>query len=185
MVMASLLLQGGTVLTAIALYTRLGKGAAIPLPAASPLVLLVSLLLALLGFLFWFAFFGAVAATIDDPHNNSRGGLMMLPLAPIYLAYAVAAYPDLPLVRVLSWIPPMSPSVMSARLILSRPAAWEVVLAIVLLFASIWLLRRRRQDLRRGDAHVRQTATLERSLALAPRDLSEGIVYNLDGVLYW
>lgn len=141
MVMASLLLQGGTVLAAIALYVRLGKGTAIQLPAASPLVLLVSLVLALLGFLFWFAFFGAFAATIDDPHNNSRGGLMMLPLVPTYLAYAVAAYPDRPIVRVLSWIPPISPSVMSARLILSPPAAWEVVLAIVLLLASIWFLR--------------------------------------------
>jgi ABC-2 type transport system permease protein len=115
---------------------------ALPAAAADPGLLAALVVFAGLGFLLWFTFFAAVAATVDDPNNSSRGGWLMLPLLPLGLAFAVVRDPDTLLARVLGLLPPTAPAVMPVRMLLTEVAAWEVLLAVALLASSIALLRR-------------------------------------------
>lgn len=115
---------------------------ALPAAAADPGFLAALVVFAVLGFLLWFTFFAAIAATVDDPNNSSRGGWLMFPLLPLGLAFAVVRDPDTILARVLGLLPPSAPAVMPVRLLLTDVAAWEVLLAAALLVSSIALLRR-------------------------------------------
>lgn len=115
---------------------------ALPPAAGSPGLIASIVLVTALGFAFWFAFMAAVAALVDDPNTSSRSGLLMLPLAVTALAFIAFRGPELMLTRILSIIPPFSASVLPARLLLDEVPAWEVALAVVLLAAAVWLLRR-------------------------------------------
>lgn len=115
---------------------------AVPRAAGSPGLIATILLIAGLGFAFWFAFMAMVAAVVDDPNTSSRSGLLMLPLAVTSLAFIAFRGPDLAITRILSILPPFSASVMPARMLLARVPAWEVALAVVLLMGAVWLLRR-------------------------------------------
>ena len=125
------------------LFSKLfGAGLPIPLAITDPLIWIEFVLLALGGFLLWNTFFGLIAATIDDPNTSSRSSLMMLPLLPVIVAFMGIGNPDTLLMRILSILPPTSPTVLIMRLVLTEVPIWEVVLALVLLVAAIWLLRK-------------------------------------------
>lgn len=104
--------------------------------------LMVSLLtLGLLGILFWNCFFAAIAATIDDPVTSTRGVYMFLSFLPVTFAAGAITNPDSALMKVLGLFPVTSPAVLSVRLVRTEVAAWEILVAIVLLVGSIWVLR--------------------------------------------
>ncbi len=115
-----------------------------PLPraAGSPGLIATLVLLAALGFAFWFAFMALIAAVVDDPNTSSRSGLLMLPLASTSLAFIAFRSPDFVVTRVLSIVPPFSAGVLPARLLLDDVPAWEVALAVLLLMGAVWLMRR-------------------------------------------
>jgi ABC-2 type transport system permease protein len=120
-------------------------GAAVPdLPAAAvdPFFLAALVVFSSLGFLLWFTFFAAIAATVDDPNNSSRGGWMLVPLLPLGLAFATIRDPDALMARVLGLLPPTAPAVMPVRMLLTRVPIWELLVAAAGLAAAIWLLRR-------------------------------------------
>ncbi|HBY59617.1 MAG TPA: hypothetical protein DEH78_07320 [Solibacterales bacterium] len=119
----------------------LGRPVELPMQATNPLLFLQFVTLAFLGLLFWFAFFGAVAATIDDPHTSQRGVFMFFPMVPMMTAFYGLKDPEMPLMKVLGALPMSSPAVLSMRLTTSEVAWWEFPLAVVLLLAGIWLLR--------------------------------------------
>ncbi|MDA8020907.1 MAG: ABC transporter permease [Thermoanaerobaculia bacterium] len=119
-----------------------GIGVGIPLRIGEPGLWIGLSLLAVGGFLMWNTFFGLVAATIDDPNTSARGSLMMLPGLPLTLAFFGLARPDAIWMRVLSILPPTSPTLLTLRLTLTEVPWWEIALALVLLAVSIWLLRR-------------------------------------------
>ncbi len=131
-------------------FVLLGLGAralgvslpALPRAAGSPALIATLVLVAVLGFGFWFAFLAMVAAVVDDPNTSSRSGLMMLPIGVTALAFIAFRGPELTLTRVLSIVPPFSASVLPVRMLLDRVPAWEVALSVVLLAASVWMLRR-------------------------------------------
>jgi ABC-2 type transport system permease protein len=106
-----------------------------------PLTLL-QLLLALLGILFWNCFFAAIAATVDDPNTSSRSVIMFLPFLPVMITIAGIRHPDSTLMRVLGIFPVTSPTALSARLVLTDVAAWEILVALGLLLVTIWFLRK-------------------------------------------
>jgi ABC-2 type transport system permease protein len=114
----------------------------LPPGTVSPGLVLSILLLAALGFGFWFAFMAGVAALVDDPNTSSRSGLLMLPIAVSSLAFIAFRGPELGLTRILSLVPPSSAAVMPARMLLADVPAREVALAVVLLAGAVWLLRR-------------------------------------------
>ncbi len=139
--LAFTLTTGASALLFVFVAQALGSSWTIPLEVTHPAILLSLLLLALGGFLFWNTIFAAVSATINDPNTSARGSLLLLPFAPV--AFAVFAFknPDTLAMKILSFIPFTSPTVLPARLVLTEVAWWEVVLALLALGASTWLFR--------------------------------------------
>ena len=119
-----------------------GEGIQIPGGFGSPALWIALSLVAIGGFLMWNTFFGLIAATVDDPNTSARGSFMLLPVLPLVVAFLGLARPDTALMRLLSIVPPTSPTIMTLRLVLTDVPWWEVALALALLAASIWLLRR-------------------------------------------
>jgi ABC-2 type transport system permease protein len=119
-------------------------GASLPISLAMihPILLLQFLTMAMLGFLLWFAFLAALAATINDPQTSARSAIMLLPALPLSFAFSALKNPDTWLMKLLGVLPFTSPAVMPARLVLTDVAWWEFLAAIVLLLGTIWLLRR-------------------------------------------
>lgn len=107
-----------------------------------PLALAVSVVLAALGFFFWFTFFAMIAATIDDPNSSARSSFMFLPFLPMSLVFGGIDAADALWMRVLAVVPGISPIAMPARLMRGEPAWWEIALAIVLLALAAWWFRR-------------------------------------------
>lgn len=116
----------------------------IPVPSAigRPDLLLAALVLVLLGFLFWFAILTAVAAIMEDPHTSNRNQFMFLPVLPMIPAFMAVGDPDAAWARILSVVPPTSGAVLPVRLMVTEVAWWEFTLAVALLVAAIWLIRR-------------------------------------------
>jgi ABC-2 type transport system permease protein len=112
------------------------------LPVVRPELALLLGAAALLGYLFWFAFFAAISATIDDPNNSARSVFLFVPFLPLSLAFAALNNPDTPAMQFLSLLPFTSPTVLPARLLVGNVPAWEIVLSLLLLAGSVWLLRR-------------------------------------------
>lgn len=115
---------------------------ALPPGATDPGFLLALLVFSSLGFLLWFTFFAAIAATVDDPNNSSRGGWMMMPMLPLGLAFAVIRDPDSALAQVLTLLPLSAPTVVPTRLLLTDVPAWEMAVAAAGLLLSAQMLRR-------------------------------------------
>jgi ABC-2 type transport system permease protein len=134
-------LYGAVLLIVLAVLGLAGVGVTIASAALNPILVATFVILALLGFLFWFAFFGAVSATVDDPNTSARSGLLLLPFLPVGVAFGVLKYPDALASRLLSLFPLTSPSMLMARLTVTEVPVWEVGVAIALLAASIWVLR--------------------------------------------
>ena len=129
-------------LVANLVLTAFGAGVDLSSIPVHPVLVVQLMVMGLLGFFFWFVFFAAVAATIDDPNTSSRSGFIMLPLIPMAVAGFTFINADTTLMRVLSILPPTAPAVLSARLILTDVAAWEFFVATALLVGSVLLMRR-------------------------------------------
>jgi len=117
-------------------------GGGVPPGFGDPWAIVLTVVFTLLGFLFWLSFVAAVAATVDDPHTSTRAPLMFIPALCGGPAGFALGNPDSVLVRVLGVFPLTSWAVAPVRLALTDVQAWEVVLAIALLVAGIWVLRR-------------------------------------------
>lgn len=140
--LAMLTLYVAPPLLAAAALRALGVGVpALPAAAGDPLFLAALAAFSGLGFLLWFTFFAAIAATVDDPNNSSRGGWIMFPLLPLGLAFAVMRDPDTLLARVLALLPPSAPTVMPVRILLGEVTALEVLASLAALAGAIALLR--------------------------------------------
>ncbi len=114
----------------------------LPAAAADPGLVVAFVVLALLGLLFWNAFFAAVSATINDPNTSSRTAMLFLPLIPVLCAFLALKDPDTRFLQVLSLLPGTSSAVLPARLVLTDVAWWEVPVAVLLLLAAVALFRR-------------------------------------------
>jgi ABC-2 type transport system permease protein len=138
----------GTLLTyavALALFLcvlRLGVEFSIPWSALRPANLMVYFVLALLGLFFWNCVFAAIAVTINDPNSSTRSSLMFLPILFLAMGFPGLQTPDAPVMRALSILPGTSPTVMTARLVLTEVPWWELATAVGLMILSILALRR-------------------------------------------
>ena len=97
---------------------------------------------AMLGFMFWIAAFGAVAATIDDPNSSTRGPLMFLPAFFSVTGMMIPINPDSTFAKITGFIPLTSPAVMPARLALTDVPVWELIVSAAVLIGAILLARR-------------------------------------------
>lgn len=115
----------------------------LPLPSSlgNPGIVLLIVLFGALGLGFWFAFLGAIAATIDDPHNSQRGSLLFVPMLATGVAYVTLGDPESAASRFFSLFPATSPSTMPARMMMTDVGAIEIIVSLLLLAASTLLLR--------------------------------------------
>ena len=99
---------------------------------------------------------------------------MFLPLMFVGMGFPGLQTPDARVMRALSVLPGTSPTVMTARLVLSDVAAWEVLVAIgLMVLADFVFAPRRRQNLCREHFADRQGIVLARALARAEAGLAQ------------
>lgn len=137
---------GGFVAAGLAYVVISGVGAgllmAAPAAFARPHILALALGLALLGFLFWFSFFAAIAALIDDPYTSNKGSLLFVPMLFAVPALLAVADPDATWLVVLGLVTPTSAVVLPARILVTDVAWWEPLVATALLLVAIGAMRR-------------------------------------------
>ncbi|HEX4910532.1 MAG TPA: ABC transporter permease [Permianibacter sp.] len=121
---------------------RFGDGSNDMLAAVSWSVVIVALLFALGGMLFWNTVMAAIAASIDDPNSSTRGSLMFLPMLFFMIVFPGLDSPENVVMQVLSWLPVSSMAAMPARLAHGIVPWWQVLGSFLILIASILLLRR-------------------------------------------
>jgi ABC-2 type transport system permease protein len=130
----------------------LGMGAAgdgLDLPTIAPGAVLLFTLFFLGGFLLYstlYAAAGSMVSRIEDVQQAS-GPLLLLAMAGYFAAITAINVPDAEWVSLASLVPFFSPYLMPIRILLGTPpGAGEVVLALVLLFAtvlvSVWIAAR-------------------------------------------
>jgi ABC-2 type transport system permease protein len=93
----------------------------------------------LLGFFLYSAVYAALGAAAEDEQNlgTLSWPVLIFLMAPMVGVGGIVMNPASPLVVAMSLFPLTAPIVMFVRLMLSEPAAWQVVLSVVLLLLSI------------------------------------------------
>jgi ABC-2 type transport system permease protein len=97
-----------------------------------------------LGYLlyaFGFAAAGAMVARQEEVQSVSAPFTVFL-VGGFLLTYALIASPDASWVRIVSYLPPLMPVMMPARIALGHLAVWEMPLAILIMLASIYGMAR-------------------------------------------
>jgi ABC-2 type transport system permease protein len=99
----------------------------------------------LLGYIFYAAIFVAVGsmASTEQEAQQLTSYVSMFLVLPIALAFVAIQEPDAPLIKILSFIPFLTPSFMVLRIPIQVPPLWEVVTTILILLLStiamIWI----------------------------------------------
>lgn len=103
----------------------------------SPAFAVWFVLFLVLGFAFFsclFALIGAIVPTEQDA-QHFLGPITMTLVMPIVIEFAIIENPSAVWVRLLSYIPPFSPSIMLMRLTFGRIEVWEPLLSVAILIA--------------------------------------------------
>jgi ABC-2 type transport system permease protein len=90
---------------------------------------------------FGFAAAGAMVARQEEVQSVTTPFSVFL-VGGFLLTYALIASPDALWVKVLSYLPPLTPILMPARLALGHLAIWEMPLAVAIMLASIYGMAR-------------------------------------------
>ncbi|WP_234410444.1 ABC transporter permease [Caldalkalibacillus mannanilyticus] len=104
--------------------------------------LLLLLLIAIAGYLLFASIFVSIGATVEEINTSSnfQGIIMMLPFIPFILFGPIFADPNGLIAKVGTFFPITAPGVLLIRLSILEEWPWiEILLAIVVLFVSIWL----------------------------------------------
>jgi ABC-2 type transport system permease protein len=100
-----------------------------------------------LGYLMYASVFAAIGAFCETVREAQTllGPIMILISIPVMFLTLALEHPDAPLIVALSWIPPFTPFLMTARLA-SGPPLWQVLGALMLMAATtttvVWLCAR-------------------------------------------
>jgi ABC-2 type transport system permease protein len=101
----------------------------------------------MLGYLMYAAVFAAIGAFCETVREAQTllGPIMILITLPVMFLTVALEHPDAPLIVALSWIPPFTPFLMTARLA-SGPPLWQVLGALIVMAATtttvVWLCAR-------------------------------------------
>jgi ABC-2 type transport system permease protein len=100
-----------------------------------------------LGYLMYASVFAAIGAFCETVREAQTllGPIMILITVPVMFLTVALEHPDAPLIVALSWVPPFTPFLMTARLA-SGPPLWQVLGALILMGATttavVWLCAR-------------------------------------------
>ena len=103
-----------------------------------PEYFLLTLLYAILGYLFYAAIFVAAGspATTEQEAQQITAYISMLLVAPFALMMLVMQNPNSLIVKVLSYIPVLTPSIMVLRVSIQMPSMWEILATVALMIVS-------------------------------------------------
>ncbi|MGA3286414.1 MAG: ABC transporter permease [Bacteroidota bacterium] len=93
---------------------------------------------AILGYVFYAAIFVAAGspATTEQEAQQITAYISMLMVAPLALTLLVMQNPNSLIVKVLSYIPVLTPSIMVLRVSIQMPSMWEILATIALMIVS-------------------------------------------------
>jgi ABC-2 type transport system permease protein len=100
-----------------------------------------------IGYLMYASIFAAIGAFCETVREAQTllGPIMIVITIPVTFLSLALEHPDAPLIVALSWIPPFTPFIMTARLA-SGPPVWQVLGSLVLMSATaaavVWLCAR-------------------------------------------
>jgi len=103
-------------------------------------VFMIALIYFFLGYLLYSAIFVAAGSpvTTEQEAQQITGYVTLLLVFPMVLAMPVMQNPDSTLVKVLSFIPVLTPAFMVMRLPIQMPETWEILATIGMLILSVW-----------------------------------------------
>ncbi len=131
-------------LTTIAfwLFILVGVNFSIKTPFVSFDHLALLLTYFLLGYLLYVAIFVAAGAPVSTEQEAQQmtAYVTLLVIFPIALAIPAMQNPDSTMVKILSQIPLLTPTMMALRISIQVPALWEIALSLVTLSASIVIM---------------------------------------------
>jgi len=101
-----------------------------------------TLIYAILGYVFYAAIFIAAGspATTEQEAQQITAYISMLMVAPFALIMLVMQNPNSLIVKVLSYIPVLTPSIMVLRVSIQMPSLWEIMATIILMIFSIVIM---------------------------------------------
>lgn len=107
--------------------------------------LLLSVVYFILGYLFYAAIFVAAGSPVTTEHEAQQitSYLSLLLIFPLVISLVIMQNPNSTLIKILSFIPLITPTLMVLRLNIQLPQTWEIIGTIGVLFVSflytIWL----------------------------------------------
>jgi ABC-2 type transport system permease protein len=128
--------------TQIGFWTLIGVGAT--LQFGVNLIGLDHALLLILYFVLGYLFYAAVFIAAGSPLSTEQEAqqvtsyLVILLIIPIVLALPAMKDPDAPWLKVLTYVPFLTPTMMALRIPIQTPAAWEIISTTVLMIVSIY-----------------------------------------------
>jgi ABC-2 type transport system permease protein len=104
-----------------------------------PEYFILTLLYAILGYMLYAAIFVAAGspATTEQEAQQITAYISMLLVAPFALMMLVLQNPNSLIVKVLSYIPVLTPSIMVLRVSIQMPSTWEILATVALMIVSI------------------------------------------------
>lgn len=137
---AGLLQYAFWIITAVLLIKVVGPAVSITLPMAlNGLTLFYLVVFFILAFFIYSsAYAGIGAAAEDESHLNQLAWpVMIFLIVPMVMASAIIMNPSAPLPVFLSFFPFTAPIVMFERILVGSPEAWEILLCIGILIATV------------------------------------------------
>ena len=94
----------------------------------------------ILGYLFYAAIFIAAGSPLNTEQEAQQitSYLVLLLILPIVLALPAMKDPGATWIKVLTFIPFLTPTMMALRIPIQMPALWEILLTVVIMLFSIW-----------------------------------------------
>jgi ABC-2 type transport system permease protein len=141
----SLTVLGGWGVVGSLLFTQVAPGLVAEFAGVlEPATLLWLALYFLGGYVMYATLFAGIGAFCETPRDAQTllGPVMLALFVPIFVASMAIRNPELELLRILSWVPPFTPFLMSVR-VTNDPPLWEILgtLAAMAAFAALiaWL----------------------------------------------
>jgi ABC-2 type transport system permease protein len=105
--------------------------------------LLLSFVYVVLGYLFYSGIFVAIGSpvTTEQEAQQATSYVSLCLVLPIVIAFPVMQNPDSMMVKVLSYIPLLTPTLMAMRIAIQMPPLWEILATIgLLIFSSMFMM---------------------------------------------
>ena len=118
-------------------------GIAVSLKTNAPIFIPENMILTIIYALLGYVFYAAIFVTVGAPANTEQEAqqitsyVSMIMIIPIGFMIVALQHPDSTIVKVLSFIPFLTPSLMAMRIPIQMPAPWEILSTLAILTLSM------------------------------------------------